>query len=143
MNKSPHSALAKAAAHSCQIYNDAYNSNDPEALANLFTDDATLVTDTGIYNGREAILRHQIEVFKIIKITNHQGAADPTSIYPLGTDGKKFFAPGAWSQTTQMEDQKPILMNGFWSAIILNDGSGQDLMQTWNIAPGQSGQSMK
>src|SRR6478752_4031794 len=134
MKITPHSVLAQAAAHSCQIYSNAYNSNDPEALANLFTEDATLVTDTGIYNGRAAILRYLIEVFKILKITNHRGSADPNSIYPLGTNGKKFFAAGAWSQTTQMEDQPPILMKGFWSAIILNDGTGQDLMQTWNIA---------
>ena len=134
MKITPHSVLAQAAAHSCQIYSNAYNSNDPEALANLFTEDATLVTDTGIYNGRAAILRYLIEVFKILKITNHRGSADPNSIYPLGTNGKKFFAAGAWSQTTQMEDQEPILMKGFWSAIILNDGTGQDLMQTWNIA---------
>jgi hypothetical protein len=31
----PDPALVKAAAHSCQVYDDVYNNNDPEALANL------------------------------------------------------------------------------------------------------------
>jgi len=35
--------LMKAALHSCQVFDDAFNNNDPEALANLFTEDATLV----------------------------------------------------------------------------------------------------
>jgi hypothetical protein len=28
-------------------------------------------------------------------------------------------------------------MKGFWSAIILNDGTGRDVMQTWNITPAE------
>jgi hypothetical protein len=26
-------------------------------------------------------------------------------------------------------------MKGFWSAIIVNDGTGKDVMQTYNITP--------
>jgi ketosteroid isomerase-like protein len=106
---------------------DAYNNNDPQALAKLFTEDATLVTDTRILNGRDAILKYQSEAFKIIKFSNHKGM----------TDAKEFFAAGTWSHTIQMQDQKPIAMKGFWSAIILNDGTGQDVMQTWNITPAE------
>ena len=134
MKISSDSQLVKAAACSCQVYDDAYNNNDPEALAQLFTEDATLVTDTGILNGREAILKYQTETFKIVKFSNHKAVADPDSIYPIGTDGKKFFAAGSWSQTIQIEDEKPIHMKGFWSAIIMNDGSGH-ATQTWNNAP--------
>ena len=47
----PDPALVKAAAHSCQVYDAVYNNNDPEALANLFTEDAVLVTDSGIFHG--------------------------------------------------------------------------------------------
>jgi hypothetical protein len=67
MKISSNSELVKAAAHSCQVYDEVYNNNDPEALGKLFTEDATLVTDTGILHGRDAILKYQTEAFKIIK----------------------------------------------------------------------------
>jgi SnoaL-like domain len=121
MKTSSNSELVKAVAHSCQLYDDAYK----EALAKLFTEDATLVTDTGILHGREAILKYQSDAFKIIKFSNHKGPADLDSIHLTGTDAKEFFAAGTWSQTVQIEDEKPIDMNGFWSAIILNDGTGR------------------
>jgi len=78
MNKTLDSELVKAATHSCQVYDDAYN--DPQALAKLFTEDATLVTDTGIPSGRDAILIYQTEAFKIVKFSNHKGKADLDSI---------------------------------------------------------------
>jgi uncharacterized protein (TIGR02246 family) len=136
MNTTLDSELVNATTHSCQVYDDAYNNNDPQALAELFTEDATLVTDTGILHGREAILKYQIEAFKIITFSNHKGRPDFDSIRPIGTDGKEFFAAGTWSQTMQMQDGKPFDMKGFWSAIILNDGTGRDVMQTWNVTPG-------
>jgi uncharacterized protein (TIGR02246 family) len=80
MNKTLDSELVKAATHSCQVYDDAYNNNDPHALAKLFTEDATLVTDTGIPSGRDAILIYQTEAFKIVKFSNHKGKADLDSI---------------------------------------------------------------
>jgi uncharacterized protein (TIGR02246 family) len=80
MNKTLDSELVKAATHSCQVYDDAYNNNDPQALAKLFTEDATLVTDTGIPSGRDAILIYQTEAFKIVKFSNHKGKADLDSI---------------------------------------------------------------
>src|ERR1700736_1484108 len=137
MKKSSDSEPVKAAANSCQLYDDAYNNNDPEALTNLFTDDATLVTNTGILHGREAILKYQSDAFKIIKFSNHKGTADLDSIHLVGTDAKEFFAAGTWSQTIQIQDERPIDMKGFWSAIILNDGTGRDVMQTWNITPAE------
>ena len=135
MNTTLDSELVKAATHSCQVYDDAYNNNDPQALAKLFTEDATLITDTGILHGQDAILKYQTEAFKVIKFSNHKGTADLDSIRPIGTDGKEFFAAGTWSQTMEMQDGKPFDMKGFWSAIILNDGTGRDVMQTWNVSP--------
>lgn len=38
----PDPALVKAAAYSCQVYDDVYDKNDPEALADLFTEDVLL-----------------------------------------------------------------------------------------------------
>ena len=76
METSSNSQLVKAVAHSCQLYDDAYNNNDPEALAKLFTEDATLVTNTEILHGREAILKYQSDAFKIIKFSNHKGTAN-------------------------------------------------------------------
>ena len=50
----PDPALVKAVAHSNRVFDGEYNSNDPEALANLFTEDAVLVTDKGIFHGLAA-----------------------------------------------------------------------------------------
>ena len=73
MIKSPDSELVKVVARSCQLFDDAYNNNDPKALTELFTENATLVTDSGVLNGRDAILKYQIEIFNIIKFSNHKG----------------------------------------------------------------------
>jgi ketosteroid isomerase-like protein len=127
--------LGKAVAHSCALLDNAYNNNDPGALIRIFTENATLVTDTGILNGREAISKYQTEIFKIVKFSKHQSTADLESTHLIEADRKELFAAGSWSQTIQMPDKKPIRMRGFWSAIVVNDGTGRQLMQTWNTAP--------
>ncbi len=135
MKNSFKAELVKAVAHSCALLDDAYNTNDPEALVKIFIEDATLVTDTGILSGREAILKYQTEIFKTVKFCKHKSTADPDSTHSIGADGKELFAAGSWSQTIQIQDKKPIRMKGFWSAIIVNDGTGRQLMQTWNTTP--------
>ena len=125
--------LMKAALYSCQVFDNAFNNNDPEALANLFTEDATFVTDTGVLHGRDDILQYQIGVFKVVHFSNHKNV--PISSYPIGTDGKQFWATGSWSHTVQVKGGEPTEQKGFWSAIIVNDGTGKHLMQTWNITP--------
>jgi len=55
----PDPALVKAVAHSNQIFDEAYNNNDPKAVANLFTEDAVLVTNKGIFHGRAEILEFE------------------------------------------------------------------------------------
>jgi ketosteroid isomerase-like protein len=81
----PDPALVKAAAHSCQLFDEVYNNNDPEALANLFTEDAVLVTDQGIFHGRAEILEFEISIFKDCHFSDHKGGADLASIHPIGT----------------------------------------------------------
>jgi ketosteroid isomerase-like protein len=131
----PDPALVKAAAHSCQVYDNVYNNNDPEALANIFTEDALLVTDSGIFHGPAEILEYQIAVFKDCHFSDHKGVADLASIHPIGTDGKQFWAAGTWSQKLAYKGAPAQPMSGYWSAIILADGSGKDVMQTSNITP--------
>lgn len=131
----PDPALVKAAAHSCQVYDDVYNNNDAEALANLFTEDAVLVTDSGIFHGRDEILKYQKDVFKDCHFSDHKGVADLAAIHPIGTDGKQFWATGTWSQKLSYQGSPAQPMSGYWSAIILTDGTGKDVMQTWNITP--------
>jgi uncharacterized protein (TIGR02246 family) len=125
--------LMKAVLHSCQVFDNAFNNNDPEALANLFTEDATLVTDSGVLHGRDDILKYQIGVFKVVHFGSHKNV--PISAYPIGTDGKQFWATGSWSHTVQVQGGEPTEQKGFWSAIIVNDGTGKHVMQTWNITP--------
>ncbi len=47
-------------------------------------------------------------------------------------------APRNWrpcSHTVEVQGEKPIDMKGFWPASIGNDGTGKDVMQTYNITP--------
>jgi uncharacterized protein (TIGR02246 family) len=44
-------------------FDEAFNNNDPAALAALFTEDAVEVTDTGPIYGREAIEKYHADVF--------------------------------------------------------------------------------
>ena len=131
----PDPALVKAAAYSCQVFDDVYNNNDPQALANLFTEDAVLVTDSGILHSRDEILKYQTAVFKDCHFSDHKGVADLASIHPIGTDGKQFWATGTWSQKLAYKGAPAQPMSGYWSAIVLTDGTGKDVMQTWNITP--------
>ena len=45
----------KAALHSFQLFGDTYNNRYPQALVQLFTKEATLVMDTGVFHGQEDI----------------------------------------------------------------------------------------
>jgi ketosteroid isomerase-like protein len=129
----PDPDLIKAVLHSCQVFDDAYNNNDPDALAQLFTQDGTLVTDSGVFHGRDDILKYQRDTFKVVHFSNHKNV--PISAYPMGTDGKQLWATGSWSHIVQVQGGKPVEQKGFWSAIIANDGTGKHVMQTWNITP--------
>ena len=91
----PDPALVKAAAHSCQVYDDVYNNNDPEALANLFTEDAVLVTDSGIFHGRDEILKYQTAIFKDCHFSDHKGVADLASVRPIKNEWKAVL--GHWN----------------------------------------------
>ena len=91
------------------------------------------MTDTGVFHGQEDIGKYQTGLFKVVRFSNHK--ADPISAYPIGTDGKQFWATGSWSHTVEVQGGKPFDQKGFWSAIIVNDGTGRDVMQTYNITP--------
>src|ERR1700758_2530952 len=138
----PDPALVKAVAHSNQIFDEAYNNNDPKAVANLFTEDAVLVTNKGIFHGRADILEYQISIFKDCHFSEHKSETDLASIHPIGTDGKQFWAAGSWSQNIAYKGDPAFPMSGYWSAIILTDGCGKDAMQTWNITPGTGGDAI-
>ena len=131
--QTPDPELMKAALHSCQVFSDTYNNNDPQSLTQLFSEDATLVTDTGVFHGQADIGKYQTGLFKVVRFSNHK--ADPIFAYPIGNDGKQFWATGSWSHTVEVQGGKPFDQKGFWSAIIVNDGTGRDVMQTYNITP--------
>jgi hypothetical protein len=52
-------------------------------LTHLFTEDATLVTDTGVFYGQEDIGKYQTGLFKVVRFSNHK--ADPISAYPMAS----------------------------------------------------------
>jgi ketosteroid isomerase-like protein len=135
VTNAPDPALVKAVVHSNQVFDEVYNNNDPEALTNLFTEDAVLVTDTGIFHGRAEILEYQIAIFKDCHFSDHKTETDLASIHPIGTDGKQFWAAGSWSHKLTYKGAPAFPMSGYWSAIALTNGSGKDAMQTWNKTP--------
>lgn len=63
--QTPDPELMKAALHSCQVFGDTYNNNDPQSLTQLFSEDATLVTDTGVFHGQADIGKYQMGLFKV------------------------------------------------------------------------------
>jgi ketosteroid isomerase-like protein len=67
-------------------FDQAFNSNgDPANLADLFTEDAVLVTPQGPINGRQAIEKYYAGVFKLFHVSNSIGKwdQDPPQIHVL------------------------------------------------------------
>jgi hypothetical protein len=68
---------------------EAWNNNDAAAVAATYTEDAVLVTDTGLVYGREAIEKYHADLFKQIHISNQFGKSDEYSPHIIGTAGNE------------------------------------------------------
>jgi len=132
----PDPALVKAAAHSCQVYDNVYNNNDPEALANLSTEDAVFVTDRGPVNDRPAIEKLYTDLYKGWHPKNHITKFDGNAPHLIATAGNELWATGEWSETGQGETDGPIPVKGYWAAIYIREGDDWKLrMLAYNITP--------
>jgi uncharacterized protein (TIGR02246 family) len=101
---------------------DAYNNNDPAAVAALFTEDAILVTPHGPFYGREAIEKYYVDVFKQFHFSNHLQKADQYSPHIIGTAGNEAWSNGEWTLTHQGQNAGLVEVKGYWSAIQVREG---------------------
>ena len=115
-------------------FDEAFNNNDPAALAALFTEDAVEVTDRGPVNGRKVIEKLHADDLQKVHVSNHLITVDQDSPQIIGTAGNELWATGEWSETIQGKNFGPIPIKGYWS--VLREGEDWKIrMLTWNITP--------
>jgi uncharacterized protein (TIGR02246 family) len=80
---------------------DAYNKNDAEAAAALFTEDAVLVTSDGMAFGRQAIKEKYVDTFQRTPITDFLSRRDrlrlnaiDNAVWSAGQRSSNFSKPG-------------------------------------------------
>jgi len=97
--------------------NEAFNKNDPTAVAELFTDDAVLVAPDGIFSGRQAIEKRYQETFQNWPFTLF---SDPRESQLKAIDNA-VWSVGEWWSTLQSRTG-PVFVTGYWSAIYVLQG---------------------
>jgi len=100
-------------------YDERVNNNDAAAVAALFTEDAIFVTESGLFYGRQGVENLYAEWFDAPgwHISDYIGKIDPNSIHFLGTTDYVMLG-GKWSETYQVEGEKPFQLQGYWSWIV-------------------------
>src|SRR6516162_4413902 len=117
-------------------FDDAYNNNDPVALAPLYTEEAVLVTDQGPIYGREAIEKHHVDDFQKVHFSNWLTTYDEYSPHIIGTAGNEMWENGTWSGTIQGQNFGPIQIKGYHSSIAVREGGiWKKRMVSWNVNP--------
>ena len=122
-----------------KAYEKEVNKNDAGGISDLFTEDAVLLTDRGLVNGRKAIEKWYTDLFKgwhpkklIIKF-------DGNAPNLIGTAGNVLWATGEFSETGQGNTGGPIQLKGDWSAIYNREGHDWKIrMLTTNVTPAQT-----
>jgi uncharacterized protein (TIGR02246 family) len=118
---------------------DAYNNNDPAALAALYTEDAVLVTDSGPIYGREVIEKHWADAFKQVHFSNHLDTADQYSPHTIGTAGNEAWSTGEWTVTLKGQDWGPSEFKGYWLEIYRHEGDAwKKRLDMYNVTPAPS-----
>ncbi len=107
---------------------DAYNHHDADAIAALFTENATRVTPNGIFQGRDAIRR---EIQLVLDMGLHDYSVRRTV---SRREGDLVFDAGEWQAklgNTQF--------HGYYSALLTRDGDQARIVEeTVNVAaPGR------
>jgi|SRR6516225_2454955 len=117
-------------------FDDAYDKNDPAALAALFTEDAVLVEQSGPVYGREAIEKHYAELFQKVHFSNWHTTYDEYSPHVIGTAGNEMWETGAWSGTIQGQNFGPMQISGYHSSIAAREGGvWKKRLLTSNVTP--------
>ena len=115
---------------------EAWNNNDADALAALFTEDAVVVTDRGPVYGRDSIQKYYADLFQKMHCSDYLITPDQYSPHALGTAGNEDWATGEWSLTVKGKTWGPKQLKGFWSAIHVREGDvWRNGMVIANITP--------
>jgi uncharacterized protein (TIGR02246 family) len=104
-----------------KAYDEAFNNNDPAAIAAFFTRDAVFVTTEGPIIGRQAIQKWHTDLFQWCP-KNHIGKVDGNAVHLIGTAGNELWATGEWSETGPGKNGEPIPIKGYWSATYVREG---------------------
>jgi uncharacterized protein (TIGR02246 family) len=118
-------------------YDEAVNNNDAAAVAALFTEDAIFVTEAGLFYGRQGVENLYAEWFDAPDwhISDYIGKIDPNSIHFLGTTDYVMLG-GKWTETNQVEGEKPFQLQGYWSWIVTRvHDDWKILLLTYNRIP--------
>src|SRR6516225_10251226 len=117
---------------------EAFLKGDAAALAALYTEDAVYVTNTGPIRGRQAIEKYYADRFQEVRYFRHDTKYDPTSPYPIGTNGNAVWENGEWSGTffLQGEDCGAHQVRGYFASINVREGNTWRVcMSTFSISP--------
>jgi ketosteroid isomerase-like protein len=133
MKDTPDSQLREQVYAIVHTFDKAFNNNDAIALAALFTDDAVLVTDTGLIYHWEAIKKYYAELLQKFHFSDHIGKVDRYSPHSIGTAGNEAWATGEWTQTVQGQNFGPLDEKGYWTCIYAREGDVWKVrVNTWN-----------
>jgi ketosteroid isomerase-like protein len=88
-------------------FDEACNNNDAAAIAAFFTEDAVLVTETGLVCGRKAIEKSFADLFQKWRVSHHIRKRDQYSPRIIGTAGNEMWATGVWSAIVQGQSGGP------------------------------------
>jgi uncharacterized protein (TIGR02246 family) len=115
---------------------EAYNNNDAEAIAAIFTEDAVFVTPQGSIFGSGAIEKFYAERLQKVHFSNHIIKFDPDSPHVIGTAGNEMWATGEWSVTIQGQSGGPIQIKGYWGATKAREGdTWKTRLDVYNVTP--------
>ena len=115
-------------------YNEAVNNHDAAALGTLYTEDAILVTHTGLVYGRQAIEKWYEDGFKGSQPKNNTFTIDPHSVRMLGPD--TLTRGGEWSETGKGKNGEDVPIKGYCSVVATRQGDAWNICQlTWNLTP--------
>jgi ketosteroid isomerase-like protein len=120
----PDPQLRQALLALAKKFEEAWNNNDADALAALFTKDAVLIEESGPVYGREAIKKHYADLFQNVHFSNnHTMYNEPNTPHAIGTNGDMMWENGEWSMTWQVKGGEPVQGKGYDASIaVLEDG---------------------
>jgi len=103
---------------------EAYNRQDADAMAALFTENGVRVTPNGIFQGRDAIRR---EIQQVLTMGLHDYTVRRTV---SRSEGNLVFNVGEWQ--AKLGDRQ---FHGYYSALLIREGDqAKILAQTVNVA---------